>query len=411
MASGVIKMPAKGIPFLTNARGTPISNLANIKIAFEHDPELYQSVHYDEHLDRVLTGDPTREWADEDDTRTAAYLQARRGLISVSTRQVQAVVNHCARTNRRNCVHDYLRSVIWDGVPRLASAFLVLWNAPILEDQPIEYLHAVSQNFFIAIVARAMTPGCQVDEMVVFESPEEGLYKSSALNALAGAWYAVAHSQVTEKDFFQDIQGKLIIEICELSSFSRSQVERIKSVISTRTDRFRASYDRRSTDHPRRCVFAGTTNLRDWLADETGGRRFWPVVVNTIDLNGIKAQRDQLFAEAFALWQVGTPWWIVPTIAREVQADRRKYDEWTSFVLPHVELRLAEGESYVTVADIMTKALKFDPNELSKAEQMRVTNILTAHKWYRRTIRPATAGRKGSPIKAWFPPETDTFQA
>lgn len=407
MAS-VIKMPAKGIPFLKNARDQPYSNLANIKIAFDHDPGLRGTFHYDEFLDRVITAG--REWADEDDTRVAAYLQARRGLLTASTRQVQSVVNHHAREHTRNCVHEYFASLIWDGRPRIASAFINLWRAVPGDRQPLAYLSAISANFFLAMVARAMVPGCQADEMVVFESSDQGLYKSSAIKAVGGDWYFVAHSQVTDKDFFQDLQGMLIVEISELSAFSRSQVERIKTVISTRSDRFRASYDRRSSDHPRRCVFAGTTNLHDWLTDETGGRRFWPVIVGTIDIDAIKAQRDQLFAEAFALWKNGAPWWEVPLSAKDVQADRKKYDEWTSDVIEHAHQRLTEGQEAVSVIDIMVNRLKIDVGDCDKSKQMRVTDILTGHKWWRDTYRPTTtSGRKGEPIKAWFPPKTDNF--
>lgn len=404
----VTSMPARGLPFLENLKKQPLSNLANIKVALDFDPHLKGLVHYDEFLDRLITGTPAREWADADDTKLAIYLQSRRNLLTVRSSQVREVINHHARLTPHHVVREWFLSLHWDGVLRIARAFETLWRAIPSLSQPPEYLHAISANLFIGIVARIMSPGCQLDEMVVFES-KQGLYKSSALQVLGGAWVAVAHERVTEKDFFQDIQGKMLVEISEMSSFSKATQERIKSVISTRTDRFRGSYDHRSTDHPRQCVFAGTTNADDWGYDETGLRRYWPVRVGVVDLETLGALREQLFAEAVVAWQSGSRWWEVPLSAEDVQAERQNYDEWTERVLQWAELHLATGNESVSVGDILMGALKFTVDKLDKPNQMRVARILKVNKWERRTVRTTTASGQSRVSKAWFAPESGDF--
>lgn len=395
--AGVIKMPAAGIPFMKNARGGSLSNLANIQVALEYDPDLIESVWHDTFLDRLRTGNPPREWAGEDDTRVATYLQRRRGLINVSSRQVKEVINHYARQHPRNCVHEWLLPLIWDGRYRIATAFEIYWRAEVSDRQPCGYLQAVSRNFFIGQIARLMQPGCQLDEMVVFESGQ-GQGKTSALRILGGGWYAASHERVTDKDFYQDLQGKALIEISELSAFSTAQIERVKHAISTPTDRFRGSYDARSTDHPRQCIFAGTTNADEWGNDETGLRRFWPVRCGLVDRVALARDRDQLYAEALAEYRRAPEWWTVPAVSIEVQAERQTTDAWADLVLPWVALL-----SETRIVDVLTGAIKMKPDQMDKWSQMRIAKILKLAGWTKATIRIG-----GSTPKVWYPPTSST---
>lgn len=387
--AGVIKMPAKGIPFMTNMKKQPYSNLANVKIALEYDPELAGTMRYDSFLDRILVND--REWRGDDDTRIATHLQQRRGMLTISSQRVKEAIDYYARQAPCHCVLDWLRGLTWDGQPRVLDAVTTYWRAPVSDQQPLHYLQAISRNFFVGLIARVKNPGCQLDEMLVFESTQ-GRGKTSALRILGAPWYAASHESVTQKDFFQDLQGKWIIEISELSAFTKSQIERVKHAISTPTDRFRGSYDARSTDHPRQCVFVGTTNSDEWLADETGGRRFWPVRCGVVDRERLALDRSQLFAEAVHLYQDHPEWWVVPAITADIQAERQESDVWAEIVL-----LWCVGRPDVRVLEILESALKFKPEQMDKWSQMRVAKILKLAKW---TKFP------GRSHKVWFAPES-----
>lgn len=386
--------PHSAIPFLVNSRGTPYSHLANIKIALEHDPVLVDLVHYDTFLDRVLTGTPAREWRSDDDTRLTAYLQATHRLHTIGSQRVKEVIDHHARQRPRHCVRDELARLVWDQVPRIQAAFTTYWRAVPSPQQPLDYLRAISGNFFVGLIARVQQPGCQLDEMVVFESGQ-GQGKTSALRVLGGPYYAASHERVTDKDFYQDLQGKWLVEISELGAFSVAQVERVKHAISTPTDRFRGSYDPRSTDHPRQCIFAGTTNADEWGNDETGLRRFWPVRCGLIDRDTLARDRDQLLAEAMVAWGVTPDWWTVPMVTAEVQEDRQISDAWSDLVLPW-----CQGQTEVRVVDVLASGLKLKPEQMDKYSQMRVAKILRLAGWAKRTVRLGSATNK-----YWYPPQ------
>ena len=128
------------------------------------------------------------------------------------------------------------------------------------------------------------------------------------------------------------VHGAWIIELNELDCISRSSSGRIKAFMSAQFDRFRLPYGKQLSTWQRGCVFAGTTNLDDYLRDPTGGRRFWPVTCGEIDLEALESNRDQLWAEAVERWGDGATWWLDDedsvAAAEAEQAARFELDPW-----------------------------------------------------------------------------------
>jgi putative DNA primase/helicase len=231
--------------------------------------------------------------------------------------------------------------------------------------------------------------------MVVFEGGQ-GIGKTSALRILGGAYYAQAHESVTHKDFFEGLQGKWVIEIGELDAFNRAEVSRVKTVISTPSDRYRASYGHYAADHPRQCIFAGTTNHDGWGADDSGLRRFWPIRCGEINLETLAEARDQLLAEAVHRVQAGESWWTTPSVPTlAVQADRQADDAWTDLVFTGIGL-----DREITVAEVLIRILKFDPSHISRIDEFRVGRILRLAGWTKKNIM-----RQGKQGKRWVAPD------
>jgi putative DNA primase/helicase len=319
-------------------------------------------------------------------------MQQAIGMHSIAESQVASAARYVARQRVRHCAREQAQSFTWDHEPRIALAFEDFWGVMPASNQPSEYIRAVSFNFFVALIARIMRPGCQLDTMVIFEGPQ-GIGKSRALRILGGDWYSLAAESVTSKDFFQVLPGCWLLEIGEMDSFSRAERERTKLVISTPTDRYRPSYARNARDFPRQCVFAGTTNHDDYGNDDTGLRRFLPVRCTEIDIPGLSTARPQLLAEALHHFSAGAHWWDVPR-ATDAQADRQAVDIWTDIVLDYVI-----GKPDVAIADVLRDALKIRDADMTRVQELRVGRILKLADWTKKPVR-----RMGKLGKRWFPP-------
>ena len=212
----------------------------------------------------------------------------------------------------------------------------------------------------------------------------------------------------------QHLRGKWLIEVAEMSAMGKAESAELKAFITRREERFTPKYGRKEVIEPRQCVFAGTTNKRAFLRDETGGRRFWPVRVGSIDTDALQHDRDQLFAEAVHLFRQGEQWWPDADFERQhiapEQEARYEADAWEDNIgrylaglppgVPHPDHKdnpSPEPPKRVTVVQVAREALALDVAKLGTADQRRITTVLERLGWQR--------GPRGSGgVRLWYPP-------
>jgi hypothetical protein len=204
-----------------------------------------------------------------------------------------------ARKNGFDPVIDFLNGLPkWDGVRRLHT-----WLRDHFEAEgDLEYLSQVFTKWMVAFVMRAKMPGSKFDWFPIFEGPQ-GVGKSSFGRLLVGDEFFLDNlPPLADKDSALALQGIWAVELGELANMRKTEIEIVKAYITRTVDKARAPYGRRWQENPRRCVFFGTTNRSTYLTDETGNRRIKPIKVGRLDFKTLRAEREQLFAEALAIY-------------------------------------------------------------------------------------------------------------
>ena len=389
----VVRPPAAGgwkDQLARTENGSLIAHMQNVELILGNDERWAGVITFSAFSSKIVKlrtppyGGGTGDWGDIDDIRVMKWL-AQQYNLRVKASSVIEAVSVVAHDNSFHPVRNYLNKLEWDRVPRLDT-----WLTTVMGVAQSGYSSKVGKRWMISAVARVMRPGCKADSVMILEGGQ-GEGKSTAMSILGGDWFMDTPFALGDKDGFQAIRGKWIIELGELDSFNKAESTKAKQFFSASTDTYRESYGRRTNDVPRQCVFVGTTNQDEYLKDATGNRRYWPVACTKVDLEQLREIRDQLWAEAMFCYEAGEIWWVnrdETAMFSEAQDERFVVDEWEGPILTWLE-ESQVGET-TSGSEVLASALKLDFGHWGKPEQMRVGAIMHRLGW-RRVRLPALA--------------------
>lgn len=381
------------------SKAGPFATADNVSRVLEGSKEFTLDViWYDTFRERILTtwrtNDRPREWTDDDDSLLLVHLQRTLSWHKLSMAAMREGFKAFLQTRRRNPLVEYLNSLTWDGIERLPTFLTDAYDTP--NDA---YHQAVGRCWLMSMVRRAFEPGCQVDTIPVLEGAQ-GIRKSTSLEILGGEFYVSLPRGFGDVEFLQVMEGCWLGEIPDMASFRGRDLEHIKAFITIREDRYRRKYARHAVTRPRQCVFAATDNSGDWNGDVTGARRFWPFLCKTVNIDYLKANRDQLFVEAVVRYRRGELHYDVPMADQIEQAEARRHgDAWEEVIDRYVyEIPKEDhGETYwikrdkplteMRVNDIMQHALDLPAGRWDRSTQIRVAKCLQALGWRRSNRR------------------------
>lgn len=327
-------------------KGALASTIQNAWIILEHDPALKGRIWNDTFSERLRCKGPfpwsdktqERDWSDEDDAGVRWYLETIYHFSGVN--KAADAVALTGGHHAKDPVREYLTSLVWDGTERLDRLFIDYLGA---EDS--SYTRAVTRKMFVAAVARCFRPGCKFDQICIL-SGRQGIGKSLLLSRMGREWFSDSITSFDGKDARENLRGVWIVELGEMTAFSRSESEAAKQFLSQTEDRYRAAYGRRTVQYPRRCVFFGTSNSSDFLRDATGNRRYWPVDCSferrtrVVHDDLTPAEVDQLWAEAVARFNAGEELILRDELQKAALAEQQAHterDPWDGDILEFLE--------------------------------------------------------------------------
>lgn len=398
-----------------NDQGHPLATDANLLLYFEHHPAWKDTLGYDERRNRPVFLKPAPfddtkprgefEFA-RDKTDISLWFQSRAKMTGRITKDdIHSAILSSSWRRAFDPLQQYVMSLsgTWDNVPRLETALQRAAGTP-----DGEWPRAIFPIWMKSLVARILWPGCKADSMLILEG-KQGFKKSTFFSSLlpdsryfSDSLSRVGHSIETIR---QVHAGPAIFEIGELSGLKKQEVEEIKAFLSAQEDDLRPLYEP-PRKAKRRAIFVGSTNQREYLRDETGGRRFWPVrVEKEIDMQLVLEEREQWFAEALKRVQDGELWWLkngrASQLAQAEQDARFEEDIWHQPIAkwldnqraPDVavpssatqqmqnEMNREKAGQYVTTVQVATFALKIELKNARTAEGIRINKILRSLGW------------------------------
>ena len=304
-------------------KGRPVATVDSFLAIIEGDSHFsgakYNLLTYSP--EKVGADGKMERWTDADDAEVRRYIEQTYHIHNAQKCD-DALKIYFAR-HQYHPIRDKIDSLVWDGKPRITD-FLHKWTK--CEDS--EYTREVSRLIFAGGINRLYNIGCKFDDMAVLIGTKQGEGKSTLVRWLAMSDdYFAEVTEIEGQAGMEALQGAWICEIGELLALTRAKdVEGVKSFLTRTNDRYREPYSKRTSDHPRQCIFIGTTNKEQFLTDKTGNRRYYPVKSNQTGYclfaheDECRAYIEQCWAEAKALFDRGE---LPPFASRELLAEIR----------------------------------------------------------------------------------------
>lgn len=380
-------------PVYTEKSGPRKDDESNLKLLLENHPVFKDRFTYDVFEQECFIGDKLLD--DYTLMELRHEITQLPGNLTPKMPTLERVVGALCVRSRVNRFAQQLLALSWDGTHRVKpeSAVLSTGSKGLLVDyancEDTPFTRIAGMRWLVGCVRRILEPptstrGYQHDGMLILEG-DQGFRKTSFLRVLGSVFGREAYTELSDalgrnKDDIMKLKGKCIVELAELGSMRKSDLETFKAFISLKMDEYRAPYGKKPIKAPRMIVFAGTTNRDNYLTDPTGNRRIWPATVTAkIDTDKLEADLEQIWAEAVHLALTGERNWMEDEEeAWQVAAadSRAEVDAWTGLFLKALEQPAWRDKEGFDEEDVFKMIGIHNPTDWTPGATRRIATML-----------------------------------
>lgn len=319
---------------------------------------------------------------DHDNSCLRNYLSIQYGIKGNDI--VYDALNQVVSNKKYHPIREFLKSLKWDRRPRLDTLLIDFFGA---DDTDLNRWQ--TRLTFAAAVKRIFHPGCKWDYVLTLKG-DQGLGKSSFFKQLAvnSEWFSDSIDDMRGKEAKQQIQGNWIIELGEMAAVSKGDQKRTKQFISSTHDEFRPAYGRRTIRCSRQCIFVATTNDELPLKDDTGGRRWWIIDVNSRWFEkDFPLEVDQIWAEAVHVYD--------EMISTDIPF---KMPDWLEAEAMKIQTQYTDRGLYAgIIEDVLQRGYYEDYDKFGMVKKVPINETCALHVWekvlerYKDQFNPAHA--------------------
>ncbi|MCX6243688.1 MAG: DUF5906 domain-containing protein [Bacteroidetes bacterium] len=160
-----------------------------------------------------------------------------------------------------------------------------------------------------------------------------------------------------DKDGLISLCENFIINLDELSTLSKFELNHLKSLFSKDSVRVRHPFARKSQTDPRRASFIGSTNEDTFLTDSTGSVRWLCFEIVSISWDYKNIEIDKAWSQAYALYKSGFKFQLT---AEEVKANESRNEPYqqVSMEYEYIQMYLSPGNPFDYDAFWTTTAIR-----------------------------------------------------
>jgi len=233
---------------------------------------------------------PNRNWLADtmmnDQYTSIQDLMERHNMTST---RAGAFISCIGGQNPKHPVVNMLKNTTWDGLDRIGP---MLDTLKLTEDTPDGRFmrDKLVTTWLVSAIKVLGDYGTMPPRGVLVLAGPQSCGKTSFFRIITPPFTfgEGLHLDVRNKDSMKKSVKYWIVELGEIdTTFKKSEISALKAHISNTVDEMRLPYKATEDKWPRRTVYSGTVNRVDFLQDYSGNTRFWPVEVDSVDLDAL----------------------------------------------------------------------------------------------------------------------------